>query len=252
MNIVVCIKRVPATDSRIKLGEDGQSIDSSQIEWIISPYDEIAMEAALQLKEAAGEGEVTVLSLGPAESTKQLRTCLAMGADKAVLLTDGEASRRDAGSTAAVLAEAVGALSPDLVLCGCRAIDRDQGQVGLLLAARLDMPCVTEIRKLELVDGKALIERPGDNGTSETWELALPAVLTCAKGLNEPRYASLKGIMKAKKKPIDQKDVDPGAGSLAVRSLELPAPRREGRIVGEGPEAVDELVRLLREEAKVL
>ncbi|MFT7464429.1 MAG: electron transfer flavoprotein beta subunit [Pseudohongiellaceae bacterium] len=252
MNIVVCIKRVPATDSRIKPADGGQSIDSSQVEWIISPYDEIAMEAALQLKEAAGEGEVTVMTLGPAASTKELRTCLAMGADKAVLLTDAEAASRDATSTATALATAIGALSPDLVLCGCRAIDRDQGQVGLLLAAQLDMPCATEIRKLELVDGKAVIERPGDNGTTETWELTTPAVLTCAKGLNEPRYASLKGIMKAKKKPIDQQDVDPGNGSLAVLSLELPAPRREGQIVGNGPEAVGELVRLLREEAKVL
>ena len=252
MNIVVCIKRVPATDSRIKPDDSGRAIDSSQIEWIISPYDEIAMEAALQLKEAAGEGEVTVVSLGPKESTKELRTCLAMGADKAVLLTDAAAASRDATSTATVLAEAIKGLNPDLVLCGCRAIDRDQGQVGMLLAAQLDMPCATEIRKLEMADGKAVIERPGDNGTTETWELATPAVLTCAKGLNNPRYASLKGIMKAKKKPIDQQDVDPGTGSLEVRSLELPAARREGQIVGEGPDAVGELVRLLREEAKVL
>lgn len=252
MNIVVCIKRVPATDSRIKPADDGRSIDTSQIEWIISPYDEIALEAGLQLKEAAGEGELTVVSLGPGDSTKELRTCLAMGADKAVLLADDQASFRDAATTSAALAQAIGELAPDVVLCGCRAIDRDQGQVGLLLAAHLGMPCVTEIRKLELVDGKAVVECAGDNGTSETWELALPAVLTCAKGLNEPRYASLKGIMKAKKKPIEKCAANLAAASLEVRSLELPAPRREGRIVGTGPEAVEELVRLLREEAKVL
>jgi len=252
MNIVVCIKRVPATDTRIKPSEDGRSIDISQVEWIISPYDEIAMEAGLQLKEAAGEGQLTVVSLGPGGSTKELRTCLAMGADKAVLLADDQASFRDAGITAAALAEAVRELAPDVVLCGCRAIDRDQGQVGLFLAAHLDMPCVTEIRKLELVDGKAHVECAGDNGTSETWEVALPAVLTCAKGLNQPRYASLKGIMKAKKKPIEQQEANIAAANLEVRSLELPAPRREGRIVGKGPDAVEELVRLLREEAKVL
>jgi len=252
MNIVVCIKRVPATDSRIKIGADGTSIDPAQIEWIISPYDEFAVEAALQMKEAAGGGEVTILTLGPAESTKELRTCLAMGADKAVLLKDADAAQRDATSTAAALADAVKELGADLVLCGKQAVDRDQGQVGTLLAAELGMPCVTEIRQLEIADGKAKVERAGEDGTSETWEVTLPAVLTCTKGLNEPRYASLKGIMMAKKKPIDERDVSPPEGALQLTSLELPPPRREGRIVGEGADAVPELVRLLREEAKVL
>ena len=252
MNIVVCIKRVPATDSRIKIGDDGTSIDPAQIEWIISPYDEFAVEAALQMKEAAGGGEVTILSLGPAESTKELRTCLAMGADKAVLLKDADAGGRDATATAALLADAIGGLNADLVLCGKQAVDRDQGQVGTLLAAKLGLPCVTEIRKLEIADGTASVERAGEDGTSETYNVTLPAVLTCTKGLNEPRYASLKGIMMAKKKPIDERDVSTPEGALQLASLELPPPRRDGRIVGEGAEAVPELMRLLREEAKVL
>ena len=252
MKIVVCVKRVPATDSRIKPSDDGTSIDGSQIEWIISPYDEFAIEAGLQLKEAAGEGEVIALSLGPAETTKELRTCLAMGCDQAILLKDADATRRDASLTAAALAEVISELGADLVLCGKLAVDRDQGQVGTLIAGRLGFPCVTEIKKLVLADGKATVERPGEDGTTEVIDVALPAVLTCTKGLNEPRYASLKGIMAAKRKPLDERDAQLGEPHMTVRSLALPPERREGRVIGEGADAVPELMRLLREEAKVL
>ena len=252
MNIVVCIKRVPATDSRIKIAADGTSIDAAQIEWIISPYDEFAVEAALQMKEAAGGGEVTIVSLGLGETTKELRTCLAMGADKAILIKDDGANARDAASTANALAAAITPLNADLVLCGKQAVDRDQGQVGALLAACLSLPCVTEIRQLEIADGKANVERAGEDGTSETLEVTLPAVLTCTKGLNEPRYASLKGIMMAKKKPIDEQEPQLGDARITLSSLELPPERSAGKIVGEGAAAVPELVRLLREEAKVL
>lgn len=252
MNIVVCIKRVPATDSRIKVGTDGTSIDDSQVEWIISPYDEFAVEAALQMKEAAGAGEVTVVTMGPAASTKELRTCLAMGCDKALLLKDEDSGKRDAHTTAAALAAAIKELNADLVLCGKLAVDLDQGQVGSLLAGALGLPCVTEIKGLSIADGKATVERAGDGGTTETWTVQLPAVLTTTKGLNEPRYAGLKGIMAAKKKPIDEKDASLSDAALTVKSLELPPPRREGRIIGEGADAVPELMRLLREEAKIL
>jgi electron transfer flavoprotein beta subunit len=252
MKIVACVKRVPATDTRVKVGPDGTAIDTAQVEWIINPYDELAVEAALQIKEQAGEGEVIVLSMGPAETTKELRTCLAMGADKAILIKDADANRRDATATAGVLAQVLREVEPDLILCGKQAVDRDQGQVGLLLAQLLGHPCVTEIRTLVVEGGKALIERAGDEGTTEKYEVAMPAVLTCQKGLNEPRYANLKGIMAAKKKPIDERD--PGAieDRIEVRQLELPPPRPEGRIVGEGAEAVGELVRLLRQDAKVI
>jgi len=252
MKIVACIKRVPATDTRVKVAADGRSLDATQVEWIINPYDEFALEAALRLKEAAGAGEVVVVCLGPAEATKELRTCLAIGADRAVLLRDPQAAERDALTTAAALAEVVREIGPDLVLCGKQAIDRDQGQVGQRLAHALGLPCVTEIRKLEIRDGRAHVERPGEDGTSELWEVALPAVLTANKGLNEPRYASLKGIMAAKKKPIEERDAVGLIEGLKVQSMELPAARPEGRIVGEGSAAVGELVRLLREEAKLL
>lgn len=252
MKIAVCVKRVPATDTRIKVGGDGQSIDTAQVEWIVNPYDEFALEAAIQLREAAGEGEVTVVCLGPAEATSELRKCLAVGADKAILLKDPEAASHDAQVTAGALAAAIEGLGVDLVLCGKLAVDRDQGQVGVLLAARLGLPCVTEIKALAVADGMATVERSGDGGNREKFEVTLPAVLTCDKGLNEPRYASMKGIMQAKKKPIDEVEPQLGSGLLDVKSLELPPERAAGKIVGEGVAAVDELVRLLHEEAKVL
>ncbi|MCB9898967.1 MAG: electron transfer flavoprotein subunit beta/FixA family protein [Planctomycetes bacterium] len=252
MKIVVCVKRVPATDTRIKIGADGKSIDTAQVEWIISPYDEFAVECALRLKDADASTQVTVLSLGPPETTKELRTCLAMGADDAILLKDPLAGTRDATTTAKLLADAVSPLAPDLVLLGKQAVDRDQGQVGLLLASRLGLPCVTEIKAFGLADGQAKVERAGEEGTTESYQVALPAVLTCTKGLNEPRYANLKGIMAAKKKPIDERDVQPGDDGLVTRALELPPGRNAGKIVGEGADAVPELVRLLQQEAKVL
>jgi len=252
MKIVACVKRVPSTDTRIKVGADGASIDTAQVEWIINPYDEFAVEAALRVKEAAGAGEVIVVTLGPADASRELRTCLAMGADRALLLKDADASRRDALATATVLAAAIRDLQPDLVLCGKLAVDNDQGQVGLLLAHLLGLPCVAEIVKLSVADGKASVERAGDEGTTERHEVTLPAVFTCQKGLNEPRYANLKGIMAAKKKPLDERDAGPIPARLKVAGLELPAARPDGRIVGTGAAAVDELVRLLRHEAKVI
>ncbi len=252
MKIVACIKRVPATDTRVKVGADGTFIETAQVEWIINPYDEIAVEAALRVREAAGAGEVIVLSMGPAETGKELRTCLAMGADRAILVKDADAPRRDALATATVLAGVLKDLAPDLVLCGKQAVDRDQGQVGLLLAHQLGLPCVTEIRALSVAGGTASVERAGDDGTTERYEVKLPAVLTCQKGLNEPRYANLKGIMAAKKKPLEERDAGPVTDRLRVTSLQLPAARPAGRIVGEGPDAADELVRLLRHEARVI
>jgi len=252
MKIVACIKRVPATDTRVRIAADGVSLDTGQVEWIINPYDEYAVEAALRVKEAAGGGEVIVVTLGHPDAGKELRTCLAMGADRAVLVKDADASRRDATFTAAALAAVIQELQPDLVLCGKQAVDRDQGQVGPRLAQLLGLPCVTEIKALAVAGGTAAVERAGDEGTTEKLEVPLPCVLTCTKGLNDPRYASLKGIMAAKKKVIEERDVAALPELLATRAMEMPAARPEGRILGEGPGAVDELIRALRQEAKVL
>ena len=252
MKIMVCVKRVPATDSRIKIADDGTSLDTTSIEWIVSPYDEFALEQALQIKDADADTEVVVVSLAPAAATKELRTCLAMGADSAIHIKDEEANTRDALTTASALADAIADAGADLILCGKMAVDHDQGQVGTLLAYKLDRPCVTEVRDLTIEGNEVIAERAGGGGTKETYAVPLPAVLTVTKGDKEPRYANLKGIMKAKKKPIDERDAAAGADHMTVKTMELPPERPEGRIVGEGVDAVGEVMRLLREEAKVL
>ena len=251
MKIVACIKRVPATDTRVKIAADGVGLDAAQVEWIINPYDEFAVEAALRVKEAAGAGEVIVLTLGHPDAGKELRTCLAMGADRAILLKDVDASKRDATATAAALSAVLAELKPDLVLCGKLAIDRDQGQVGPRIAQRLGLPCVTAITHLEVNSGSGTAQRALE-GATETVTFPLPAVLSIDEGLGRPRIPSLKGIMAAKKKPLDEQRAQLGPVSLTLESLAPPPERPAGRIVGEGAAAVPELVRLLREEAKVL
>ena len=249
MKIVVCIKRVPDTEARIKIGGDGTTIDSAGVKYVISPYDEFAIETALRIKEAKGAGEVIAISLGEASSAEQLRSALAMGADKAILLK-GQPSI-DGSATAKALATEIKTHSPDLVLTGMKGVDNDQQQVGLMLAEYLDMPCVSVVAELELEDGKAVGHREIDGGV-EVVEVPLPAVITVTKGKHEPRYPSLKGIMAAKKKPLEEKEAQVAAPRLKVKSMGPPAERAAGKIVGNGVDAVPELVRLLKEEAKVL
>jgi electron transfer flavoprotein beta subunit len=250
MKIVACIKRVPDTAARIRIAADGRSIDTSGIEYVVSPYDEIAVEKAIQIKEQIGTGEVTVVSLGPAEASKELRTCLAMGADKAILLKGG-AFDWDPLSVAEALAEAIRPIGPDLVLLGWKAVDDDQAQVGPCLSVLLDMPCLTFAAKLDVSGRTITVHREVEGGTEEV-EASLPAIVTVQRGLAEPRYASLKGIMAAKKKPLEERAVAPRDSRLEIRKLEPPPPRPSGRIVGQGKEAVPALVDLLQNEAKVL
>ncbi len=250
MDIIVCVKRVPATDSQIKIASDGVSIDPAGVEFVLNPYDEFAVEEALKTKEAAGEGSVTVIALGPKEAQKELRTCLAMGADKAVLLLAGDA-QLDAFNTAEILAAHIKTLPHDLVFCGKQAVDGDNNQVPARLAALLDMPCVTEVKKLEVSDGVYTAERDIEGGR-EIVRCPQKAVISTNKGLNEPRYASLKGIMAAKKKPLEEMSPEAVAAATTVVSLALPPARPEGKILGEGAAAVDALVDALRNEAKVL
>ncbi len=249
LNVSVCIRRVPDTETRVRIGQDGVSIDPSGVKYIVSPYDEFAVEAALRIKEAAGEGEVTVVSVGDASTTESLRTSLAMGADRAVLL-EGEVSM-DGLATAKALAAELAGRDASLILLGVKAADDDQQQVGPMLATLMGRPCATAVAELDVQDGRVRCHREVEGGT-EVVDLTLPAVVTITKGAYEPRYASLKGIMAAKKKPLEQKAAELPASRLRVRSLEPPPPRPEGRIVGEGPAAVAELVRLLREEAQAL
>ncbi len=249
MEILVCIKRVPDSAARIQIAPDGRSIDRAAVEHIISPYDEIALECGLQLKEKHG-GSVTVVCLGPAEATKELRQALAMGADKAVLLKDAGGGRGPHG-TATVLAEAIKARPHEVVLFGKQSIDADNSAVGVIVASLLGLPIVTLVTSLAIEEGKAVAHREAEGGT-EVLEVKLPAAFSAQRGLAEPRYPSIKGIMMAKKKPIEESDAPAPGGALTIEGLELPPARKGGRIVGQGADAVAELVRLLRQEAKVL
>jgi electron transfer flavoprotein beta subunit len=245
----VCIKRVPDTEARIKVSGDGQSIDRAGVKFIVSPYDEFAVEAALRLKDSAGVGEVIVLTLGDAAAGEQLRSALAMGADRAIRL-DGEGSL-DGLVVARALASELKELDADLILFGMKATDDDQQQVGPMVAEILGLPCVTVVAEVKGEEGKVICHREIEGGT-EVVEVDLPAVVTVTKGPYEPRYPSLKGIMAAKKKPMEEKPVEVAASRIKVRRYSEPPPRPEGKIVGAGPDAVPELVRLLRDEAKVL
>lgn len=251
MDIIVCVKRVPATTTRVVIGADGKSLDPQGVEYVLNPYDEFAVEEALRQRDAAGTGTVTTVSFGSSESQKELRTSLAMGADKAVLLQHADAPHADGATTARVLAQFLKEQSFDLLLFGKQAVDRDQHGVGPMVATLLDKPCISEVVKLEIQDGSVTAEREIE-GAHETVTAPLPCAITAQKGLNEPRFASIKGVMAAKKKPLDTVDVEVGAAAVQVLSMMMPPERPEGRILGEGPEAVPELIRVLKEEAKIL
>lgn len=249
MRLIVCLKRVPDTETRIRVDSTGARIDATGVKYIISPYDEYALELALRAKEAAGRGEVGLITFGDASAQEVLRKGLAMGADTALLLT-GE-PEMDGLATAKTLAAELGGSDAPLILFGVKAADDDQQQVGPMFATLTRRPCVTGVASFTIAGDKAICHREVEGG-SEVVEVELPAVLTITKGPHEPRLASLKGIMAAKKKPLEVKPVKPGAGAIEVLALTLPPERKEGKIVGEGAGAVAELVRLLREEAKVL
>ncbi|HVP14034.1 MAG TPA: electron transfer flavoprotein subunit beta/FixA family protein [Terriglobales bacterium] len=247
---VVCVKQVPDTETRVKVAADGRTLDPSGVTWVLNPYDEFAIEQALRVRDQQGGGEIVAISLGGAGVPTALRNVLALGADRAIhLRTDLPAP--DPLAVARALAAEIRALSPDLVWFGRQAVDDDQAQVGPILAELLDLPCATFVAAFALENRKATVERDFEGGR-EVIELTLPAVIAADKGLNEPRYASLKGIMAAKKKTIEEKPAELGETNLEVLALELPPARAAGRIVGQGAAAVPELVRVLREEAKVV
>lgn len=250
MKIAVFVKRVPDTESIIKITEDRKGIDKSNLSFVMNPYDEFAVEEALRIKEQSGEGEVVVVSLGPEEVTETIRSALAMGADRAIQVMAPEYPE-DPLVTATALKEAIADESFDLLLFGKQAVDDDSAQVGTLVAELMGIPSASVVVKVS-VEGQSVTIHREIEGGEEVVSLPMPAVLTAQKGLNEPRYASLKGIMAAKKKEIAKKEIPLRDPSFEILSIEEPPERAEGKIVGEGVEAVDELLRLLREEAKVL
>jgi electron transfer flavoprotein beta subunit len=249
VNIAVCVKQVPDTETRIKISDDKKHIQEGEINFILNPYDEFAVEEALRLKEANG-GDVTVISLGPDRVTSTIRSALAMGANKAIHVPVDE-NPADAMAVGAGLAEALKEGNYDMILLGKQAIDDDHAQVPAVLAEKLGIPAITVVTKLEVSGDKVVAERQIEGG-AEKVECSLPVIISAQRGLNEPRYASLKGIMAAKRVPIDTKTVTVPDSQLVVESIAYPPEKPAGKIVGEGADAVPELLRLLREEAKVL
>lgn len=259
MNIVVLLKQTFDTEERIVLTADGVSEDG--VKFVVNPYDEYAVEEAIRLRDAAGGGRVTVVSVGPARVGEALRTALAMGADEAALIDD-ERIPADEAAVARALAAYIGGREeglPDVVLGGNFSVDNGAGQVAVRVAALLGIPHVSSITALDVSGGRAVASRDAE-GDTEVVEVPLPALFTAQQGLNEPRYPSLPGIMKAKKKPfrtlaledLGLTPADVEAKTLRV-GLSLPAARAAGRTLAGDPAAqAAELVRLLREEAKVV
>lgn len=261
VNIVVLVKQVPDTATRIQDRITGGRLDLDGVTWVVNPYDEYAVEEALRIKERQG-GTVTLLGLGPDRVDMALKDMLALGADEAIHLQDDAFEGLGARGRAQVLAAAIRKLpqAPDMVWAGWKGVDEDQGLVPIYLAQELGWPHLSFVVELT-VEGERVKVRREVEGGKEILDAPLPAVITAQKGLNEVRYASLKGIMAVKRKVIPVWDaaalaLDPGglaAGGVAVERIERPADRPPGRILqGTPAEAAAELVRLLRTEAKVI
>jgi electron transfer flavoprotein beta subunit len=249
VNIAVCIKQVPDTETKVKISSDKKSVEEGDINFILNPYDEFAVEEALRLKEAHG-GDVTVISLGPDRVTSAIRSALAMGANAAIHIKTVSVPH-DPIRTADALAQVLRENSYDLILLGKQAIDDDHQQTGPILAEKLGMACANVVTKLEINGNRVNAHRQIEGGF-EIIVCDLPAIVTAQRGLNEPRYASLKGIMAAKKIAIEERTVELAADNIEVLEINYPPEKPPGKIVGEGADAVPELIRLLREEAKVI
>jgi electron transfer flavoprotein beta subunit len=260
MTILVFVKRVPDTESKIRIRHDTKTIVEDGLNFVISPYDEYAVEEALRLREAKG-GAVRVVSVGKDESVAVLRKALAMGADEAALIKDAAPETYDGLRTARIIARAVERKFPgaDLLLFGKQSVGADNSQVPAMVAELLGLPQATVVTKLDVADGTATALREIEGG-AEKVTLSLPAVVTAQKGLNEPRYETLKGIMAAKKKDIPVVTLDElglAAEALApqveVTGLDVPAARQAGKILqGDPAQTARELAALLRSEAKVI
>ncbi len=260
MEIIVLIKQVPATESLIEIAADGKGIKTDTIKWVMNPYDELAVEEAIRIKETDG-GAVTILSAGPDKAKEAIRSGLAMGADKGILINDPALAECDGIGIARALAAAIKPMTYDLIIAGQRAVDDDNAIVGQAVAEFLGIPAITLAISREIADGKIRCRRAIEGGVM-TLEAPLPALITTQRGLNEPRYASLPGIMKAKKKPIDTRTLADlglsaealGAAKTKIRKLMPPPARSAGRMIeGDTPAAkARALVKALAEEAKVI
>jgi electron transfer flavoprotein beta subunit len=260
MKIIACVRQTPDTETVVKIAGDGKSVETDGIKYIIGPYDEYSLEAAVQIKSEAG-GNVTALSMGPSRVTEALRSCLAKGADAAVHINTDGSENDDALMVASALAAQIKSMDGfDLVFTSTKGSDSDRGAVGPMLAELLGVPYVGLVTDVQVSDGKLTCKRDVEGGVTETFTVSTPAVVCGEKGVRgEPRYPSLMQIMKAKKKKIETVDfgslgVDQALCKVEVEKLEYPPERPPGRIIeGDSLDAkLDELVRLLKEEAKVL
>ena len=261
MKILVLIKQTPDTETKIRLSADNKSIEQGDVKYIINPYDEFAIEEALKLKEKTGSGEVVIASFGGEAAKELVIKGLAMGADRGLLITNNGLENTDSLGVAKVLAAAIKLEKADIVFCGKQAIDDDNMHVGTMAAEILGWPHVNVVTKFELNGTTARVEREVEGGQVEVYDVSLPAVFGAHKSLNTPRYASLPGIMKAKKKPFDVKNPsDLGLDGSALKpravakSFKYPPEKPKGKVfTGEPVEAmVEKVVKLLRDEAKVI
>lgn len=256
MNIIACVRQTPDTETVIKINGAANGIETDGVKFVLGPYDEYSLEAAAQIKEKSG-GEVTAVTVGPDRAAETLRHCLAVGADKAVHIQDNGVTGDDALAVASALAAQIKKMPHDIVFVSNKGTDSDRGAVGPMLGELLDLPYVGLVTEIEVEGGFAMVSRDVEGGSKEKFKVKLPAVICAQKGVRgEPRYASLPAIMKAKKKPIETVPADDVAAlrKVELEKLEYPPARPPGRMV-PGESAADkakELVRLLREEAKVI
>jgi electron transfer flavoprotein beta subunit len=262
MNIVVCVKQVPDTETKIRV-KDGR-VDHSETKYVVNPYDEYAIEEGLRIKERMGEGTITLVSMGPERAKDALKSGLAVGAEEAIHLVDEAFEGSDPYATALILSKALQKLDYDIIFCGKQGVDEDHAQVGIILAELLDIPHVSVVTKLEISDdGKSILAHREVEGGHEVVEAPLPAVITAQKGLNEPRYASIKGIMAVKKKVIPEwnaeeigmeaSSVGLDAAKVSFVEVSLPPERESGKVFAEDPvQDAIKVAHLLRDEAKIL
>lgn len=262
MNIVICVKQVPDTETKIRV-KDGQ-VDHSETKYVVNPYDEYAIEEGLRIKERLGEAKITLLSAGPERAKDALKSGLAVDADEAVHLMDEAFQGSDPYATALILSKALEKLEYDLILCGKQGVDEDHAQVGIILAELLDIPHISVVTKLDISDDqRSVVAHREVEGGHEVVKAPLPSVITAQKGLNEPRYASIKGIMAVKKKVIpewnaaelgvEKGQVGPEAAKIAFAEVILPPERTAGQIFDADPvQDAIKVAHLLRDEAKIL
>jgi electron transfer flavoprotein beta subunit len=249
MNILVCVSRVPDTAAKIKVSSDNKSLDTAGIKFILNPYDEYALEEAIQLKEKNG-GELTVVTVADDSATDILRTALAMGADKAIHIKANQLEK-DTFFVAKNISNVAKELNPDIIFLGKQSIDFDSFQMSAMLGGLLDLPSVDVVSQLDYSDGSIKGEKDIEGG-KVSFESSLPAVVSVQKGIKEPRYPKLPQIMKAKKKPIEDRDAEETALRTELIEMAIPEKNRAGKILSDSESDISELVRLLHEEAKVI